>query len=358
MKTVQTEKQPLLSFAIPTYNFGRFITETVKSIEDGIEVLTPSQFEIMILDGGSSDNTADLVHTLVEQYKNIHYIKQADRGGIDHDMNAVAGMARGKYIWLFSADDLLERGWDKHIVPLLDGGMDVLLVPAILCDIRMVPLRPNPIFKDCAGQEPVEFNIAPGNDSLDAYLNRAATLEALFSYMSSVVVNADVWRALPARKDYFGSCWAHCARLMPIFFRKTKIIYLNRFLIKKRGSNDSFMENGFVARIAIAVDGWDKIISEFFVDVSYRQALYNALRKDITILLFIYAKISAKKTSEIERLNAMARLLYRKREPSSSTRTSYLIYRFIPASVILNAIIRPFLPALIRIRHKIKSVFV
>ncbi len=352
-----TKKQPLLSFAIPTYNFGKFIAETVKTIEDGAEILTPSQFEIVILDGGSNDNTEDVVCSLVELYKNIRYVKQAERGGIDRDMNAVAEMAQGEYIWLFSADDLLERGWDKYIVPLLDKGGDIFLVPATLCDIQMSPLRQNPIFRDCTGQEPIEFDISPGDDSLGNYLNRAATLEALFSFMGAVVVKANVWHSLPTREDYFGSCWAHCSRLIPLFFSKTKITYLNHFLIKKRGDNDSFMENGFVARIAIAVDGWDRIIREFFIDASLRQTLHNALRKDMPILLFIYAKISAQKTCEIKRLDAMARLLYVDCSPSLATRTNYLFYRLIPASAAFNAMITPFLPVLKRIRHKIRSMF-
>ena len=351
------KKQPLLSFAIPTYNFGKFIAETVKTIEDGAEILAPSQFEIVILDGGSKDNTNDVVHALAELYKNIRYIKQAERGGIDRDISTVAEMAMGKYIWLFSADDLLERGWDKYIVPLLDGGGDLFLVPAMLCDIRMSLLRLNPIFRGCTGQESIEFDISPGNDSLGNYLNRAATLEALFSFIGAVVVNANVWRALPERPDYFGSCWAHCACLMPLFFRKTKITYLNRFLVKKRRGNDSFLANGFIARIAITVDGWDRIIREFFVEASLRQVLYSILRKDMPILLFIYAKISAKKTCEIERLNSMVRLLYTERSPSSTTRINYLFYRLTPASAVLNAMIFPFLPVLIRIRHKVKSMF-
>jgi len=354
---METKNQLLLSFAIPTYNFGKFIAETVKTIEDGVEILAPSQFEIVILDGGSKDNTNDIVHALAELYKNIRYIKQAEREGIDRDINTVAEMTMGKYIWLFSADDLLNRGWDKHIVPMLDAGVDLFLVPATLCDIQMLPMRDNPIFLGCTGQEPVEFDISPENNSLGNYLNRAATLEALFGFMGAVVVNANVWRALPERPDYFGHCWAHCARLMPLFFRKTRIIYLNRFLIKKRTGNDSFMENGLVARIAIAVDGWDKIISEFIIEAPLKHLLYNTLRKDMRILLFIYAKISSKSACEIERLNAMAHLLYMERSPSSVTRICYFIYRLSPVSSVIAAMISPFLPMLIRIRHKIRSIF-
>ena len=353
---METKNNPLLSFAIPTYNFGKFIAETVQTIEDGAQILTPSQFEIVILDGGSKDNTANIVLSLAERYKNIRYRKQPERGGIDRDINTVAEMTTGKYIWLFSADDLLEKGWDRHIVPLLDSGGDLFLVPATLCYVQMSPLRPNPIFQGCTGHEPIEFDISPGNDSLYNYLNRAVSLDALLGFMGAVVVNAEIWRSLPAKPNYFGSCWAHCARLMPLFFRQTKISYLNRFLIKKRGGNDSFMENGFVARIAISVDGWDMIIRDFFAEASLRQVLFNLLRKDIPVLLFIYAKISARDVFEVKRLNAMARLLFIERSASLNTRMSYLFYRLTPASTVLNSMIKPLLPILKHIRHKIKSM--
>ncbi len=357
MENLGARKQPLLSFAIPTYNFGKFIAETVQTIEDGAEKLALSQFEIVILDGGSTDNTSDIVYKLSEQYNNIRYIKQTERGGIDRDLNTVAEMTLGKYIWLFSADDLLECGWDKFIVPLLEEGGDLFLVPAMMCDIQKSPLRKNPIFRKCPGQKPIVFDISPEDDSLGIYLSRAATLEALFSFLGAVVIKAVVWRALPAREDYFGSCWAHCARIMPLLFRRTKLIYVNQFLVNKRRGNDSFLANGFVARIAITVDGWDKIIREFFVKPSYRHILYNTLRKDMPILLFIYAKISARNPSEIGQLSKLARLLYTECHPSFASRSNYLIYQLIPASTVLNAMITPILPVLIRIRHKVKSMF-
>lgn len=347
----------LLSFAIPTYNFGRFIEQTLTSIVTGATTLMPDQYEIVVLDGGSTDETETIVSGLVKRYTNIRYVRQARRGGIDRDMAAVADMAKGEFIWLFSADDLLEQGWDRHITPLLHQGNDIILVPATLCDIKMTPLRSNPIFRTDAGANVVEYGLAPNNGVLDTYLQSATTLEAVFSYMSAIIVRACVWQALPAREDYFGSCWAHCARLMPRLFEKTKIAYLNRFLIKKRSGNDSFMANGYIARIAIAVEGWDRIIQDFFSKSSCRQAfLYDALRKDMSIFLFIYAKISARSTSEFRRLDALARLLFRERCASAMTKIRYFLYRLVPASAGLNAMMQPFLPTMIRLRHKLRAV--
>jgi abequosyltransferase len=349
--------KPLISFAIPTFNFGRFIAETLLTIEEGAEVLAASQFEIVVLDGGSTDNTAEVVSTLAARYGNIRYIKRSERGGIDHDLNLVAEMAIGQYIWLFSADDLLERGWDRHIIPLIKDAGELFLIPAILCDIGMSPMRVNPIFRECIMDEPTEFLLSLDESRIADYLNRAVTLEAFFSYMSAVIVKAEVWHKLPVRADYFGTCWAHCARLMPMLFGDVRVTYLNKYLIKKRSGNDSFMAGGFVARIAIAVDGWDRLITEFFQKTSHKTLLYNALRKDMPIMLFLYAKISSANNPEIVRLNNMARLLYVERNSTFTTKAHYFLFRLVPASAFLNMLLKPFLPSLIRLRHKIKSMF-
>lgn len=354
--TLEPAIPPLLSFAIPTYNFGNFIQETVESITRGAEILQSDQFEIVILDGASTDDTESVVRRLMHEFPNIRYTKQPVRGGIDRDMNTVADSTRGEYIWLFSADDVLQRGWDRCLMPVLSGGSDIILVPAMLCDIRMSALRKNPIFRTDADGV-VEFALAPGNGVIERYLSAAATLEAVFSYMSSVVVKAQVWRGLQTREDFFGSCWAHCARLMPLLFKRTTITYLNHCLIRKRSGNDSFMENGLIARIGIAVEGWDRIIQEFFIVPTQQECLYGALRRDMPIALFVYAKISARSRAELRRLNEMARLLYTERSASTSTKRKYIIYRLIPASAALNLLIKPMLPMLIRARHKLRATF-
>ncbi len=54
---------------MPTYNFGRFIGETLNSI---IPQLT-DQIEIIIVDGASTDNTADVVRSFQKNYPQIQY---------------------------------------------------------------------------------------------------------------------------------------------------------------------------------------------------------------------------------------------------------------------------------------------
>lgn len=350
-------RRPLLSFAIPTYNFGRFIGETVRSIIEGATEYGPENYEIVILDGGSQDDTDKVIAELGLRYWNLRYQKNPTRGGIDRDMNEVAGLAEGEFIWLFSADDLLVPGWDKVVFPHLRTGKDLYLVPAELCDFNMGHLRNNPIFHGCEEAQPVEFNLSStGGETIDTYLKRANTLEALFSFMSAVIVKRSVWHELKERPDYYGSCWAHCARLIPLLFGNSSIVYINRFLILKRGGNDSFMENGFVSRVRLAVDGWHRIIGEFFHWPTAQEIAYALLRRDISIAMFLYGKVSIRTSEESVELWEMARMLYAEKYPTVLSKIYYWVFCLSPFTSSAAPLVALILPYLIRIRHQMKRV--
>jgi abequosyltransferase len=354
---IQNQRQPLISFAIPTYNFGKYIAETIKSIFDGMIHLSPENIEIVILDGGSTDDTEDVVRNLSKYYFNIRYKKNTRRGGIDRDLDEVALMATGRYIWLFSADDTLCRGWDAHLTDAILIDAEIILVPAMLCSLNMQPIRTNPIFST----DPEEiFKIWTFNEKggqIEDYLKSSITLEALFGFLSAIVVKACFWRSLPKREDYYGTCWAHCARLMPVFNRQSKINYVSEILINKRGENDSFMENGIVNRISIAVDGWVRIIEEFFENERHKEILYARLRRDISVPLFLYAKLSARNTQERARLDGLAKRQYLCGCVTVRSIFAYVLYVAFPTgSFILNVVNRNML-ALKKIRHKMRGVF-
>jgi abequosyltransferase len=61
-----------LSICIPTYNFGKFIGQTLESI---IPNLTEA-VEVVILDGGSTDDTADVVAQKQRNFPQIQYHRQ------------------------------------------------------------------------------------------------------------------------------------------------------------------------------------------------------------------------------------------------------------------------------------------
>jgi abequosyltransferase len=347
---------PLISFAIPTYNFGRFISETIRSIFDGCEHINANDIEVVVLDGGSTDDTEINIKRLSNIYANIKYQKNAKRGGIDRDLDEVAQLTSGRYIWLFSADDTLESGWDLPLIKALNEDPDIVLVPAMLCSLTMESIRPNPIFVTNSNEYIEKWLLDGDVKRIEDYLKSSKSLEALFGFLSAVVIKSTFWSSLPKREDYYGTCWAHCARLLPALRLKSKIIYINKIIINKRGENDSFMEGGFVSRISIAIDGWTRIINEFFKEESLRALLYKRLRRDISLPLLLYAKISTNDTRERSRLIDLAKKHYLINSITVSSVLTYTLFQVFPSNkLILDAVNRN-ITSLKKIRHAIRRV--
>ena len=89
---------PTISVVVPTYNYGPFVCEAVKSVL----VQTQSLLEIIVVDDGSQDDTA----ALLEQFgDSIRYVYQENRG-LSAARNTGIGEARGEWIAFLDSDDL------------------------------------------------------------------------------------------------------------------------------------------------------------------------------------------------------------------------------------------------------------
>ena len=94
---------PLVSVIIPTYNRDEFIGETIQSVLDQ----TFRDFEIIIIDDGSTDGTADVVKTFSDD--RVKYIYQENRGR-SNARNHGLKKAAGRYIAFLDSDDLYLPG--------------------------------------------------------------------------------------------------------------------------------------------------------------------------------------------------------------------------------------------------------
>lgn len=113
---------PLVSVVIPTYNSAQYLPETIESI------LSQSwqDFEIIIVDDGSTDNTQEVVEAF--NSNKIRYIRQENSGGPSRPRNVGVQHARGKYISLFDSDDLMSRNKLAEAVAFLERYSDVGLL--------------------------------------------------------------------------------------------------------------------------------------------------------------------------------------------------------------------------------------
>lgn len=95
---------PLISVIIPSYNHARFLPHSIASIarqcsgEMGVEVI--------VVDDGSTDNTAEVVKGLKSE---VRYIYQENMG-LSEARNTGLRAARGEFIAFLDADDLFTEG--------------------------------------------------------------------------------------------------------------------------------------------------------------------------------------------------------------------------------------------------------
>lgn len=95
------ESSPLVSIIIPTYNYAPYVTKAVSSCLEQ----TYKNIEIIVVDDGSTDNTAQV---LGEFGSAVNYIFQENRG-VSAARNKGMEHVRGDYITFVDADDYLTR---------------------------------------------------------------------------------------------------------------------------------------------------------------------------------------------------------------------------------------------------------
>jgi glycosyltransferase involved in cell wall biosynthesis len=99
---------PLVTVIIPTYNSEK----TLKLAIDSILSQTYINYEILLIDGLSSDNTLSIIKEYAQNYMGIHYLSEKDRGIYDA-MNKGINLAKGKWLFFLGSDDSL---YDKNVL--------------------------------------------------------------------------------------------------------------------------------------------------------------------------------------------------------------------------------------------------
>ena len=95
------DSAPLVSVIIPAYNADAFITQTL----DSVLRQTYQTFEIIVVDDGSRDRTAEIVRSYADRDNRIRLFQQPN-AGVAAARNCAIQHSRGKYIAPIDADDI------------------------------------------------------------------------------------------------------------------------------------------------------------------------------------------------------------------------------------------------------------
>lgn len=97
--------KPKISVIVPVHNGGAYLAECVESIENQ----TGQTFEVIVVNDGSTDDTASICERLAERYDNLRIITLPDQG-VSAARNRGLEQAEGEYITFVDADDRLRSG--------------------------------------------------------------------------------------------------------------------------------------------------------------------------------------------------------------------------------------------------------
>jgi glycosyltransferase involved in cell wall biosynthesis len=112
-----------VSILIPTYNYSHYIDEAIQSALNQ----TYSNFEIIIVDDMSTDNTDEIVGKYLND-KRIRYYKNVENLGLVQNFNKCLQYATGKYIKFLLADDKIEPRLLEKFVAIMEQYPNVSLV--------------------------------------------------------------------------------------------------------------------------------------------------------------------------------------------------------------------------------------
>ncbi|WP_182920653.1 glycosyltransferase family 2 protein [Pedobacter planticolens] len=104
----------MITILLPTYNYANYIEKCIQSILEQ----TYKDYELLVLDDGSIDNTTEIVERIKD--KRIHYLKNPANLGIVETLNLGIKLAKGKYIARMDADDIMVGNRLQMQVDFLD----------------------------------------------------------------------------------------------------------------------------------------------------------------------------------------------------------------------------------------------
>lgn len=117
--------EKILTVVIPSYNVEKFLRHTLDSFLDEsiLELI-----EILIVDDGSKDGTAQIGRAYAQRYPNTYRLVQKENGGHGSTINRGFELARGKYFKVVDGDDWVDTAeFIRLVVALKDCNSDFVV---------------------------------------------------------------------------------------------------------------------------------------------------------------------------------------------------------------------------------------
>ena len=115
---------PKVSVLIPAYNYAKYLPEAIESVLSQ----TFTDFELIIVDNCSTDNTKEVVNNYAKNDSRVAFIRNKENIGMYRNYNQALLHATGDYIKFLNADDKFEPTLLEKFVNILDNDITISVV--------------------------------------------------------------------------------------------------------------------------------------------------------------------------------------------------------------------------------------
>lgn len=257
-----------LSIIMPVYNSEKFLADALNSVINQ----TYKDFELIIIDDGSTDGSSDICEEYAKNDKRIKYVHQENSGGQVARNNGL-DIATGKYIAFVDSDDAL----DPHIYEVLIQNLETYDADVSVCSFSMnrdsLGVRTNKTTAVINGSEKI----------LEALVGHTPTLPKLQGYLFNKVYKREVIGNL--RMNQLINMGEDGLFNMYVMQNCNKAVYDNSVLYYYRWSETSLTNTHSRAYIKWKkdVEGYNNVLQKeknrFITDYSKRMFIFCAMKK-------------------------------------------------------------------------------
>jgi glycosyltransferase involved in cell wall biosynthesis len=248
---------PLLTFAIPTYNRAHILERLLSVLAE--ELQGEARVELLISDNASPDKTSAIIAAQRDQGLPIRYIRNETNIGTDRNILQCFEQAAGKYVWIFSDDDLPAPGAIRRILETLSSQ-----------EYDLVGIRSYSF----VGDYHQHMRFTPKCDLVFARADHLARfIHVFFTFISGIIVNKD--RVSSVDHPPFDSLFdTNLAQLGPYYAalnHHRKSLFIRDPLVAATGNATAvgYSMYGVFGR------NLTKITDEWIQQKAVRQAIYN-----------------------------------------------------------------------------------
>lgn len=159
------KKQPFLSIIIPAFNTHKFYKSCLTSL---LEINYPN-YEILVVDDGSTDGSFEAIKKMAEKNKRLRVIQTLKRKGIPGSRNLGIEAAKGDLIAFFDMDMEVTDTWPNELIKvLLSRKKNGAVIPKVFDfhkrDIfqsvggRIIPQTPGPLVRGLGEKDRGQYN--------------------------------------------------------------------------------------------------------------------------------------------------------------------------------------------------------